>query len=41
MVRLKQKITHKEYSKLEGMMWVLRKQHECLSEIDNNWRIAP
>jgi len=25
-----------EYAKLEGMMWILRKQHECLTEVDKS-----
>jgi transposase len=32
MKRLKNILTTEEYSKLEGMMWILRKQHECLSK---------
>lgn len=32
MARLKKELDEKEYAKLEGMMWILRKQHECLSE---------
>lgn len=34
MKRLKQALLSEEYAKLEGMMWILRKQHECLSEAD-------
>ena len=34
MSRLKAKLSAEEYTKLEGMMWILRKQHECLSEAD-------
>ena len=34
MKRLKKELTDKEYAKLEGMMWILRKQHECLSDAD-------
>lgn len=34
MARLKKKLDENEYAKLEGMMWILRKQHECLSEAD-------
>ncbi len=34
MARLKRELPEAEYSKLEGMMWILRKQHECLSEAD-------
>ena len=36
MGRLKQELSHEEYSKLEGMMWILRKQHECLTEADKD-----
>lgn len=34
MARLKKELPSEEYSELEGMMWILRKQHECLSEED-------
>ena len=34
MARLKRELNENEYSKLEGVMWVLRRNHECLSEID-------
>jgi transposase len=34
MARLKIELDEQEYSKLEGMMWILRKQHECLTEAD-------
>ena len=34
MNRLKNDLDEPEYSKLEGMMWILRKKHECLSEVD-------
>jgi transposase len=34
MKRLKKELPDEEYAKLEGMMWILRKQHECLSEAD-------
>jgi transposase len=34
MKRLKSELDHQEYSRLEGMMWILRKQHECLTEAD-------
>ncbi len=34
MARLKNELSAEEYAKLDGMMWVLRKQHECLSEVD-------
>jgi len=36
MKRLKSVLDSDEYSKLEGMMWILRKQHECLSEADKS-----
>ena len=32
MDRLKVELEAEEYAKLEGMMWILRKNHECLSE---------
>jgi transposase len=32
MDRLKMELSAEEYAKLEGMMWILRKNHECLSE---------
>lgn len=32
MARLKVELEAEEYAKLEGMMWILRKNHECLSE---------
>ena len=31
MKRLKHELDSEEYQKLEGMMWILRKKHECLS----------
>ena len=34
MARLKEELPHEEYSKLEGIMWILRKQHECLTQAD-------
>ena len=36
MRRLKSEITSEEYARLEGMMWVLRRDHECLSEADKD-----
>lgn len=36
MARLKKQLTETEYSKLEGMMWILRKKHECLSQADKD-----
>ncbi|MCP4778711.1 MAG: ISL3 family transposase, partial [Planctomycetaceae bacterium] len=32
MKRLKTDLSPEEYAKLEGMMWILRKNHECLSK---------
>jgi transposase len=34
MTRLKEELDEEEYGKLNGMMWILRKQHECLSAED-------
>ena len=34
MARLKEELEASEYAKLEGMMWILRKQHECLTQVD-------
>jgi len=34
MARLKSKLSKKEYEKLEGMMWILRRKHECLTDQD-------
>lgn len=31
MQRLKSVLSQEDYTKLEGMMWIVRKQHECLS----------
>ena len=36
MARLKSVLSSEEYAKLEGMMWILRKKHECLSEADKD-----
>ena len=36
MKRLKKELSKEEYNQLEGMMWILRKNHECLSEIDKD-----
>ena len=36
MDRLKTEIPQNEYAKLEGMMWILRKQHECLTQSDKD-----
>lgn len=35
MTRLKAELDEEAYAKLNGMMWILRKQHECLSAQDN------
>ena len=32
MARLKLELPTEEYARLDGMMWILRKNHECLSE---------
>lgn len=32
MARLKEALPVDDYSKLEGMMWIIRKKHECLSK---------
>jgi transposase len=34
MARLKREFSETEYAKLEGMMWILRRKHECLTEVD-------
>ena len=34
MTRLKSELHETDYAKLEGVMWILRKQHECLSKLD-------
>jgi len=34
--RLKKELPQEEYSKLEGVMWLLRKQYECLTEVDKS-----
>ena len=36
MKRLKSELDSDEYAKLEGMMWIVRKQHECLSDADKS-----
>ena len=36
MQRLKATLPEDEYSQLEGMMWILRKNHECLSEAERD-----
>jgi transposase len=32
MKRLKQELPTEEYTQLDNMMWILRKNHECLSK---------
>lgn len=34
MARLKWELTEAEYTELSGMMWILRKKHECLSQAE-------
>jgi transposase len=36
MARLKKELSAEEYAELEGMMWILRKKHECLNEDEKN-----
>ena len=36
MKRLKTELDEAEYAKLDGMMWILRKKHECLSAEDKS-----
>jgi transposase len=36
MKRLKSTLPEEEYSLLEGLMWILRKNHECLSEAERS-----
>lgn len=36
MKRLKKELPAEEYQKLEGMMWIIRKQYECLTEADKS-----
>lgn len=36
MARLKSELSLEDYATLEGMMWILRKKHECLSEVDKD-----
>jgi len=33
MKRLKTELSSEEYARLKNMMWILRKKHECLSEV--------
>ena len=36
MARLKSELPNEEYARLEGMMWILRKKHECLTEAEKD-----
>lgn len=36
MKRLKASLPEEEYSQLEGMMWILRKKHECFNEVERD-----
>ena len=36
MARLKDELPAEEYAKLEGMMWILRRKHECLTQADKD-----
>jgi len=36
MARLKNELPAEEYKKLEGMMWIVRKKHECLTQADKD-----
>jgi len=36
MRRLKSTLSQEDYAKLESMMWILRKKHECLSAADED-----
>ena len=36
MARLKVELPSEDYAKLEGMMWILRKNYECLSEAEKS-----
>ena len=36
MKRLKQELPAEEYAKLKGVMWILRKKHECLTAIEKD-----
>ncbi len=46
MARLKDELPKEEYAKLEGVMWILRKKHECLTDeekqsLDNVYHYSP
>ena len=36
MARLKSELPQEDYAELEGMMWILRRHHECLTKADKN-----
>jgi len=36
MARLKSELPLEDYAKLEGMMWILRRHHECLTQADKD-----
>jgi hypothetical protein len=36
MKRLKSVLSEEDYTELHGMMWILRKKHECLSQADKS-----
>jgi transposase len=36
MKRLKSILPHEEYTKLDNMMWIVRKKHECLSDVEKD-----
>jgi transposase len=38
MQRLKKELSKEKYAQLEGLMWILRKKHECLNETDK-WKL--
>lgn len=36
MKRLKRELAYDEYTKLKDMIWISRKQHECLTQVDED-----
>lgn len=36
MIRLRKELSSDEYAKLKDIMWILRKQHECLTQADKD-----
>ena len=36
MKRIKSEVSDEDYAELRGVMWILRKQHECLTETDKS-----